>query len=65
MPKDLLTKAEGYLPPDRVEFVQRAYDYAALAHQGQVRLSGGPFIQHPVETAVYLADLHMDASFVV
>ncbi|MEE8442807.1 MAG: bifunctional (p)ppGpp synthetase/guanosine-3',5'-bis(diphosphate) 3'-pyrophosphohydrolase [Dehalococcoidia bacterium] len=60
--KDLLKKAEGYLPEDRVVLVQKAYDYAIQAHQGQVRLSGGPFIQHPVETALYLADLRLDAT---
>ena len=60
--KDLLAKAGSYLPADRVAFVQKAYDYAALAHQGQVRLSGEPFIQHPLETALYLADIHLDAT---
>jgi len=60
--KDLITKAESYLPPDKVDFVKKAYEYAAHAHEGQVRLSGGPYIQHPMETAIYLADLHLDAT---
>ena len=60
--KDLLTKVGSYLPADRVAFVQMAYDYAARAHQGQVRLSGEPFIQHPLETALYLAEIHLDAT---
>jgi guanosine-3',5'-bis(diphosphate) 3'-pyrophosphohydrolase len=60
--KDLITKAESYLSPDKVDFVKKAYEYAAHAHEGQVRLSGGPYIQHPMETAIYLADLHLDAT---
>ncbi|MEK7777990.1 MAG: RelA/SpoT family protein, partial [Chloroflexota bacterium] len=60
--RDLIAKIETYLPDDRVAFVQKAYEYAARAHEGQVRLSGEPFIQHPVETALYLADLHLDAT---
>ena len=60
--KDLMTRAESYLPPDKVDFVKKAYEYAAHAHDGQVRLSGGPYIQHPMETALYLADLHLDAT---
>ena len=60
--KDLAAKIGSYLPADRIAFVQKAYDYAARAHQGQVRLSGEPFIQHPVGTALYLAELNMDAT---
>ncbi len=60
--KNLLKKAQGYLPPERLELVRSAYDYAARAHQGQTRLSGEPFIGHPVETATYLADLKLDAT---
>ena len=60
--KKLLTRAASYLPPDRVDFIQKAYEYAAIAHEGQKRLSGEPFIRHPLETALYLADLNMDAT---
>ena len=60
--KKLLTRAASYLPPDRVAFIQKAYEYAAIAHEGQKRLSGEPFIRHPLETALYLVDLNMDAT---
>ena len=60
--KDLLAKAESYLSPDRNAFVKKAYEYASRAHDGQVRLSGEPFVQHPLATALYLADLHLDAT---
>ena len=58
----LLAKAGTYLPKDRLAIVEEAYDYAERAHSGQVRLSGEPFIEHPLQTAVFLADLRLDAS---
>jgi RelA/SpoT family (p)ppGpp synthetase len=57
----LVSKLEGYLPPDEVELVQEAYDFAYQAHQGQRRRSGEPYITHPVAVADLLADLHLDS----
>ncbi|MCY4530174.1 MAG: RelA/SpoT family protein, partial [Chloroflexi bacterium] len=56
----LLDKAGEYLPPDKVADVQEAYRFAEEAHAGQFRKSGEPFIEHPLSTALYLADLHFD-----
>jgi guanosine-3',5'-bis(diphosphate) 3'-pyrophosphohydrolase len=58
----LLTKAKRYLPPEKLALVDSAYQYAAKAHEGQVRLSGEPYIQHPLNIALTLADLQMDGS---
>lgn len=58
----LLAKAESYLPKDKVAIVAQAYRFAEDAHEGQTRLSGEPFIQHPLETATFLADLRLDAN---
>ena len=57
----LLKKARTYLPADRLEVIDQAYKFAAHAHDGQVRRSGEPFIEHPLQTALYLADLRLDA----
>ena len=57
----LLDKAKTYLPADRLEVIDHAYTFAAHAHEGQVRRSGEPFIEHPLQTALYLADLRLDA----
>lgn len=57
----LVAKLENYLPPDQVERVQEAYEFGAAAHKGQKRLSGEPFISHPIAAANILADLHVDA----
>jgi RelA/SpoT family (p)ppGpp synthetase len=56
----LVSKLEGYLPPDEVERIQDAYDFAFEAHQGQRRRSGEPYITHPVAVADLLADLRLD-----
>jgi guanosine-3',5'-bis(diphosphate) 3'-pyrophosphohydrolase len=59
---DLLIKAGAYLPDGKVQLVEAAYDFAAAKHEGQTRLTGEPYIQHPLQTAFLLADLHQDAT---
>ena len=61
----LLDKLEGYLPPAQVERVREAYDFGAERHQGQKRVSGEPYITHPVAVADILADLKLDADTLV
>jgi GTP diphosphokinase / guanosine-3',5'-bis(diphosphate) 3'-diphosphatase len=41
--------------------IERAYEFGARAHAGQVRLTGEPYIGHPVAVAHVLAEMHMDA----
>src|SRR5688572_581079 len=55
--RDLLNT---YLDPEKVSTVLRAFELGALAHQGQTRLSGEPYILHPVAVAHILAGLRMD-----
>ena len=64
LPDDMLAldlKLYEYLAPDQIERVHRAYTLGASAHAGQMRLSGEPYITHPVAVASILADLRMDA----
>jgi guanosine-3',5'-bis(diphosphate) 3'-pyrophosphohydrolase len=56
----LITKAKKYLPQDRLAVVEEAYRFAVKAHEGQVRRSGEPYIEHPLQTALFLADLKLD-----
>jgi GTP diphosphokinase / guanosine-3',5'-bis(diphosphate) 3'-diphosphatase len=49
-----------YLQPDQVFKVQRAYYFSAKAHEGQKRVSGEPYINHPLEVARILGEMHMD-----
>ncbi len=58
-----LTKIiKEYLPPEKVAVVEDAYDYAMKAHEGQMRKSGEPYLEHPLQVAVTLAELQMDTS---
>ena len=59
---ELIEKAQAYLPPEKVAVVQRAYEFASEAHRGQVRKSGEPYIEHPLQIALTLAELQLDAS---
>ena len=61
----LLDKAAEYLLEDEVSAVEGAYVFASDAHAGQRRKSGEPFIEHPVSTALYLANLRLDSTVLV
>jgi GTP pyrophosphokinase len=58
----LKEKAQQYLPPEKIALVEDAYNFAVKAHQGQVRKSGEPFLEHPLQTALTLAELQLDAT---
>jgi len=57
---DLCVYLESYLPPQQIREVYRAYLFGAEAHEGQHRMTGEPYIYHPVAVARILADLRMD-----
>jgi guanosine-3',5'-bis(diphosphate) 3'-pyrophosphohydrolase len=61
----LVAKLEAYLPPEDIERVQAAYDFAFHAHEGQRRRSGEPYITHPVAVAGLLADLKLDSQTMI
>lgn len=57
--QELLNKLEEY-NPEEVEIVKAAYEYANILHHGQTRQSGEPYINHPLNVAYILADMHAD-----
>ena len=61
----LLDKVETYLPPAQIERVREAYEFGAERHRGQTRISGEPYITHPVAVAGILADLHLDGDTLI
>jgi guanosine-3',5'-bis(diphosphate) 3'-pyrophosphohydrolase len=63
--KELLSKVSTYLPAEQVQRIREATEFGAEAHQGQTRVSGEPYITHPVAAAEILADLHLDADTIV
>ena len=44
-----------------LDLIRRAYDFAAAAHSGQKRLSGEPYIVHPISVACIVVELGMDS----
>ncbi len=62
---DILDKAGEYLSPTDLEMIQKAYVFSATVHKGQVRLSGEPYLTHPMEVAGILADMNLDVATIV
>jgi len=56
----LCTRLESYLTPDQIADIRRAYLYSEVAHEGQFRRNGAPYITHPLAVANILCDMHMD-----
>lgn len=61
----IIAGAKRYLPSLNEERVQRAYAFAAKAHESQVRFSGEPYITHPLEAAAILLSLKPDEDTLV
>ncbi len=60
--KDIFSLLNESINKKEEELITKAYDFAARAHKGQLRLSGEPYFTHVVETAKTLAALGMDAA---
>jgi GTP pyrophosphokinase len=58
--EDLLGKVRAYSPEGDLELLRKAYVFSALAHKGQVRHSGEPYLVHPLEVSDILADQRLD-----
>ncbi len=59
---DILDKIYDYYPDADVDIVDRAYIYSAKVHDGQLRLSGEPYLSHPLEVASILSDMRLDTT---
>ena len=60
--RDLLRKIRNYRPNDDLTLVKKAYDFSLRHHQGQTRASGEPYLVHPLEVAMVLADMRLDTT---
>ena len=61
----LCTVLSDYLDQDRINEIIRAYEFAARAHEGQLRSSGEPYISHPLSVAKILADMQLGSETIV
>ncbi len=62
---DILDKVQSYLSPSEIGMIEKAYIFSASVHQGQIRLSGEPYLTHPMEVCGILADMKLDAATLV
>ena len=57
---DIIDKITEYNPDADLDLIDRAYIFSAKVHDGQMRLSGEPYLSHPLEVAGILADMRLD-----
>ena len=60
--RELLAAVSVHSPGADGEVIARAFDFAALAHEGQLRATGEPYVTHPIAAARTLAELGLDTS---
>ncbi|HEV2379480.1 MAG TPA: bifunctional (p)ppGpp synthetase/guanosine-3',5'-bis(diphosphate) 3'-pyrophosphohydrolase [Terriglobia bacterium] len=58
--EEIARKVEAYRPGDDLALLRKAYDFSATEHRTQKRLSGEPYLSHPLEVANVLADMKLD-----
>ncbi len=58
--EDIAGKVQAYRPGEDLSPLRRAYDFCAIRHSEQKRLSGEPFISHPLEVVQILAEMKLD-----
>jgi GTP pyrophosphokinase len=59
--EDVIAEARRHRPTINAGLIERAYQVASEAHEGQLRGSGEPYVIHPLAVAHYLAGLQLDA----
>ncbi len=63
--QELIQRIQKYHPSDDISLIQKAYNTAAEAHKNQLRKSGEPYIIHPLNVAIILAELELDKETIV
>ena len=58
--EEVIQLCSEYMNETKVAFIKKALEFATQAHEGQLRLSGEPYIIHSIQVAGILAELHMD-----
>src|SRR5574341_679175 len=62
---DLIEKVRSYYPAADGELIRAAYEFTAKVHHGQTRLSGEPYLIHPMAVADIIAELKLDVPSVL
>ena len=58
-------QASRYLKPEDIERLEAAYSLARVAHEGQFRISGEPYVSHPLAVTEILSQWHLDAQALI
>ncbi|HEY1800159.1 MAG TPA: bifunctional (p)ppGpp synthetase/guanosine-3',5'-bis(diphosphate) 3'-pyrophosphohydrolase [Terriglobales bacterium] len=58
--RELMNRMQENRPNDDLAIIKKAYEYSQKYHSGQTRASGEPFLVHPLEVALVLAEMKMD-----
>ncbi|MGH9434656.1 MAG: RelA/SpoT family protein [Terriglobia bacterium] len=58
--EDVLQRVSTYQPAGDLDLLRRAYEFSAREHRAQKRISGEPYVSHPLEVAGILADMKVD-----
>jgi Guanosine polyphosphate pyrophosphohydrolases/synthetases len=62
---DIIEEITKYNPEADLELLRKAYIFSAQAHKGQIRLSGEPYLLHPLEVAYILTKMNLDVPSIV
>ena len=62
---DVIDRVRKYHPSDDISLIEKGYEVAKRAHEGQKRKSGEPYIIHPLYVALILADLELDKETII
>ncbi len=57
---EIVEQVQGHFPDVDISLLEKAYVYSAKVHQGQMRLSGEPYLTHPLAVAELLAEMRLD-----
>ncbi len=58
--RELMRRMRANRPNDDLELIRKAYEFSQKHHAGQSRASGQPYLVHPLEVALVLAEMKMD-----
>ena len=61
----LIQSASSYLPNLNETRLRAAFAFAKMAHEGQARKDGTPYITHPVAAAIILTEMHVDEDVLI
>ena len=63
--EELITLVKKYVSQKDIDLIKKAYQFSLQAHDKQKRISGEPYINHPIEVSKILANIKLDTSSII